>query len=534
MNKTYNMEDIMSLFYRKFFLESETIISKEQREKLIEEFKQYIEKRKTQREQLVESFKEQGNEEAIKELDAYDGYANLTEEQKVYMDPYRMFDFVPLETMLRDVKCDGVYERKLQVQGLNKKYIDLVSNKEVTAEELEQRGGKYVIITSGMEQGVVDFTITEKGQTLNTTFRFIPKLQLFCQPKTEVQRTILTRVIDNTFLVCRYAANDITFPFVPDSTTLSEANKERINKELYKRSINDGYFARRTVDKVFSELSLSAPGPSIIIPPETMYTKLNPIEQVAYFAMLQNSSSKELQEYYSKTLEAISYNYATLSNVINQKQEENFKKYYPTASEITKYREFESKEYAYHIPEQASNKVELNTTVKDTQSQHETQSLPNNSETKTAKQIRESSEILKQMQSVGISLSPEQEQIIYIGEKLNSEEFKEFQAKRGERLKRQQEIREKNQRENAEKEARQNSESNNRKSVLIDLKGKLEALEDLKAKFPSLVSEEQNKFINEMKEFFMMYEQENTKEHEVDTGMSEESRAWYQEHYKSR
>ena len=138
------------------------------------------------------------------------------------------------------------------------------------------------------------------------------------------------------------------------------------------------------------------------------------------------------------------------------------------------------------------------------------------------------------MQDVGISLSPEQEQIIYIGEKLNSEEFKEFQAKREERLKRQQEIREKNQRENAEKEAKQNSESNNRKSVLIDLKGKLEALEALKAKFPSLVSEEQDKFINEMKEFFMMYEQENTKEHEVDTGMSEESRAWYQEHYKSR
>ena len=40
MNKTYNMEDIMSLFYKRFFLESETIISKEQREKLIEEFEQ--------------------------------------------------------------------------------------------------------------------------------------------------------------------------------------------------------------------------------------------------------------------------------------------------------------------------------------------------------------------------------------------------------------------------------------------------------------------------------------------------------------
>ena len=28
-----------------------------------------------------------------------------------------------------------------------------------------------------------------------------------------------------------------------------------------------------------------------------------------------------------------------------------------------------------------------------------------------------------------------------------------------------------------------------------------------------------------------MYEKKNDKEHEVDTGMSEESRNWYQEHY---
>ena len=52
------------------------------------------------------------------------------------MHPFRIFDFVPLETMLRDIKCDGVYERKLNTQGLNQTYIDLANNKEVSSTEL--------------------------------------------------------------------------------------------------------------------------------------------------------------------------------------------------------------------------------------------------------------------------------------------------------------------------------------------------------------------------------------------------------------
>lgn len=541
MNKTYNMEDIMSLFYRRFFLESETIITKKYREKLIEEFQEYIENKKIQKEQLTELFKTQGNEDAVKELDSYDDSASLTEEQKSYMHPFRIFDFVPLETMLRDIKCDGVYERKLNTQGLNQTYIDLTNNKEVSGAELINRGGKYVIITSGMEQGLVDFTITSKDETINTTFKFTPKLQLFTQPKTEVLRTILTRLIDDKYLVCEHSANDETFPFVPDSITVSDRNKrELINESIYTKSIIYSYFSRKTIDEIFSNLSVSAPSTSIIIPSETTYTKLNPIEKVAYFAMLQNSSNSELQEYFSKTLEDMSYNYATLSNTINQLKEANFKKYFPTASEITKYRDFERKEYISYMTElenkneKTTEVVEPNSNYQEMQSQRETSFLPNNSETRTAKQILESSELLKQVQNVGITLSPEQEQIIYIGDKLQSDEFKEFQAKRPERLQKQQELRDKIQKENEAKVDWQNNPenpSNLSRSRLESWKKELKALEQVYAIKPSLLTDEQIKYISEIKETIEMYEKEQNRNHEIDTGMSEESQNWYQEHY---
>lgn len=541
MNKTYDMEDIMSLFYRRFFLESETIITKKEREKLIEDFQEYIEKKKAQKEQLTESFKNQGNEDAIKELDSYDDLSSLTEEQKLYMHPYRIFDFVPLETMLRDIKCDGVYERKLNAQGLNKTYIDLTNNREVLGTELINRGGKYAIITSVMEQGLVNFTITSKGETLNATFKFTPKLQLFCQPTTEVLRINLTRLIDDKYLVCEHSVNDKTFPFVPDSVTVSESNKRvLINESIYTKSINNSYFSRKTIDEIFSNLSVSVPSTSIIIPSETTYTKLNPIEKVAYFAMLQNSSNSELQEYFSKTLEDMSYNYATLSNAINPLKEANFKKYCPTASEITKYRDFERKEYISYMTElenkdeKTTEVVEPNSNYQEMQSQRETSFLPNNSETRTAKQILESSELLKQVQNVGITLSPEQEQIIYIGDKLQSEEFKEFQAKRSERLQKQHELRDKIQKENKAKEDWQNNPenpSNLSRSRLETWKKELKALEQVYAIKPSLLTDEQIKYISEIKETIEMYEQEQNRNHESDTGMSEESQNWYQEHY---
>ena len=138
------------------------------------------------------------------------------------------------------------------------------------------------------------------------------------------------------------------------------------------------------------------------------------------------------------------------------------------------------------------------------------------------------------LRNAGIPLSPEQEQIIFISGKLQSEEFKEYQAKRQERLQKQQELRDKIQKENEAKENWQNSPehpNNLSQNRLEAWKKELVALEQVYAINPSLLTEEQIKYISEIKETIEMYEKEQNRNHEIDTGMSEESQNWYQEHY---
>ena len=62
-------------------------------------------------------------------------------------------------------------------------------------------------------------------------------------------------------------------------------------------------------------------------------------------------------------------------------------------------------------------------------------------------------------------------------------------------------------------------------------KKELVALEQVYAINPSLLTEEQINYISKIKETLEMYTQEKEREHEIDTGMSNESQNWYQEHY---
>lgn len=153
---------------------------------------------------------------------------------------------------------------------------------------------------------------------------------------------------------------------------------------------------------------------------------------------------------------------------------------------------------------------------------------------KSSEQIIREGQGLEMLRNAGIPLSPEQEQIIFISGKLQSEEFKEYQAKRQERLQRQQELREKIQKENEAKENWQNSPehpNNLSQSRLATWKKELVALEQVYAINPSLLTEEQINYISKIKETIEMYTKENEREHEIDTGMSNESQNWYQEHY---
>lgn len=153
---------------------------------------------------------------------------------------------------------------------------------------------------------------------------------------------------------------------------------------------------------------------------------------------------------------------------------------------------------------------------------------------KSSEQIIREGQGLEMLRNAGIPLSPEQEQIIFISGKLQSEEFKEYQAKRQERLQRQQELRDKIQKENEAKENWQNNPehpNNLSQNRLEAWKKELVALEQVYAINPSLLTEEQIKYFSEIKETIEMYEKEQNRNHEIDTGMSEESQNWYQEHY---
>lgn len=153
---------------------------------------------------------------------------------------------------------------------------------------------------------------------------------------------------------------------------------------------------------------------------------------------------------------------------------------------------------------------------------------------KSSEQIIREGQGLEMLRNAGIPLSPEQEQIIFISGKLQSEEFKEYQAKRQERLQRQQELREKIQKENEAKENWQNNPehpNNLSQNRLEAWKKELVALEQVYAINPSLLTEEQINYISKIKETIDMYTKETEREHEIDTGMSNESQNWYQEHY---
>lgn len=154
--------------------------------------------------------------------------------------------------------------------------------------------------------------------------------------------------------------------------------------------------------------------------------------------------------------------------------------------------------------------------------------------TKSSEQIIKEGQGLEMLRNAGIPLSPKQEQIIFISGKLQSEEFKEYQAKRQERLQKQQELRDKIKKENEAKENWQNSPehpTNLSQNRLEAWKKELVALEQVYAINPSLLTEEQINYISKIKETIEMYTQEKEREHEIDTGMSNESQNWYQEHY---
>lgn len=134
-----------------------------------------------------------------------------------------------------------------------------------------------------------------------------------------------------------------------------------------------------------------------------------------------------------------------------------------------------------------------------------------------------------------IELSESQERTLQIYEKLNSEKFREFKAQAQERARKQAERRKAVQEENAKKEEWLNSADNPINMRLAELKktrNQVAALEGIKD--AGLIVPNQEQKLDNLSEFLEMFEKTSQEQHEVDTGMSDESRAWYQEHYRAK
>ena len=134
----------------------------------------------------------------------------------------------------------------------------------------------------------------------------------------------------------------------------------------------------------------------------------------------------------------------------------------------------------------------------------------------------------------------EKEALSDLQEKLNSEKFIAFKNGKDNRFKRQQEIRQQIKEENEKIHEWNNSEENPanirkalREEQLNKLIKQLKAIEEFKQVAPELVTKEQLELLENGYVYLEMLNKANNEVHEIDTGMSEEIRTWYQEHYSN-
>ena len=121
-----------------------------------------------------------------------------------------------------------------------------------------------------------------------------------------------------------------------------------------------------------------------------------------------------------------------------------------------------------------------------------------------------------------------------VDNKLESEKFRKFKAEREVRERHQDELRRMIVLENETKESWHNSSenpTNRRIEELKQMRKKIQGLDNLYNIDSSMLTAEQIEYLEKGKVFFDMFDRAEEEKHEVDSGMSEEIRNWYQEHY---
>ena len=143
-------------------------------------------------------------------------------------------------------------------------------------------------------------------------------------------------------------------------------------------------------------------------------------------------------------------------------------------------------------------------------------------------------ERLQALKDAGIKLSSEQESLINLNNKINSQEFKDYKANSEARKKGQEEETAKRVEISKKREEWQNSPehpTNKRIEELEKIKKQVKALEQFRNIDESLLTPEQKEMLNNGSIFLEMYDKAESEEHYVDTGMSQEIRDWYKDVY---
>ena len=480
MNKSYTPSEVISLFYDKLLLET---IPQEELKERMKSFSDNVSSTPNIQEVIQKS------------VDIINSKVTLTESEKNYaisrnqnyLEPNYMFDLVPLATVLNNSNYDKVIERK--EDGT---LIDLSTDEVINKEDLKNSNGKYVIIERE-DSGITffNFSIVEKGELFQTRFSFEPKgIREF--PITSISKTRYAKLdpSNNNFYHLEqgnYKDDDRIFL---SKAKADESATNQIISALYASS-----FDKKTDDlNIRSLISENSSSKLTDIVPEGRAQEFE-IDVQSYFELAVFNSmlcnTPNIEQYYTEIQNAriIATGGPNFpKRLFNPK--ESFSIDYNENSlgmdDIAHYNELSKIELAKHM--------QMNDSINEI-SQNSNDNIQN---------------------------------------KLQSEEFKEFQAKREEREQKQQELQEKIAVENQTKENWQNSPEhpeNLRKAELSKFKQTIEVLDQLKKVNPTLLSKEQLEYLDKSQEFFEMYEKENNREHEVDTGMSEESRNWYQEHY---
>ena len=512
MNKTYNMQEILTYIYNEIILNDNP-----KSYATIQKGKKYI----AEHQDEVEAGKEIIKREKT-EVDSL----NITDSEKEYYefnynryyDPNQIYDLVPLATFLNKIDFNSMY-----VKNSDGNIKNVFTGDQISISEIYEKKENTLIITPSVNSDYPNsyrFTIIGDLKAIS--------IYMNITPTKDIENNYYAGCATSSFI---FASLDNGCIYIDDTkpreyqidhfvTTREVKNiKQRLVDFLLGLNGSESQLALRFIDSLkqyypylnYENYTCADNSKKQTNRELEFYQPSQSMAITSYFNMLYKS--EHVSELYEK-LQNVPFSKASGTRLYN----------------LTKFKEiidknrltYDELNYIYSLK---PNKIMTFDDVQDMNDNYQ-------NDGKTKQDANELNQVyIESPKQVAI------EKTMSTSEKLQSDKFKEFQSNKSKRLQKQNELREKIAAENVIKEEWQNSPehpNNIRKDELNQIAKTIETLEQLRSLNPMLVSDEQLELITKYKEFLDMYNRETKREHEIDTGMSEESRSWYQNHYSRR